>query len=165
MLPINRSQANLKKNNMENQFYIPQFFKPEELVSKDVYERLKKLGKLEIIWTLFDWRVLKTLDFLRAHYNEPITVNNWMNGGNLQQCGLRWDDTTQGAEFSQHKFGRAADNHFSKTTAEKVREDCLKNPFAEPFQYITCIEAGVSWFHFDVRNWDKTTHGILVVKP
>lgn len=163
MLPINRQSS--RQNNMESTFYVPEFFKPEELVSKAVYERLRKVGRLEQVWALFDWRVLKTIDMLRAHYGEPITINTWKAGGKLQQCGLRSIDTGQGAEFSQHKFGRAADLHFSKTTSEKVREDCLKNPFTEPFKFIVCIESGVSWFHFDVRNWDKTTLGILVVKP
>ena len=36
-----------------------------------------------------DTKLIKVLDQLREHFNRPITVNNWMWGGNLEQRGLR----------------------------------------------------------------------------
>jgi hypothetical protein len=150
---------------MENLYYIPNHFRIQELVSRRVYERLKALGKLDSAWSLFDPRFLWTIDALRDAYAEKIIINDWDMGGHLQQCGFRGNDTDQGAEFSQHRYGRAGDLHFEKTTSDKVRSDCLKNPWEKHFQFITCVEMGVSWFHGDVRNWDKNKHGILMVRP
>ena len=146
-------------------FYVPKHFKIEELVSKRIHAKLEQDGLLERCWTLFDVRLLLTIDALRETYGERIIINDWHLGGSLNQCGLRMEDSTVGAEFSQHKFGRAADLHFEKTPSDKVRADCLKEPWKECFRFITCFEAGVSWFHFDTRNWDKEASGILVVNP
>jgi hypothetical protein len=68
---------------------------------------------------------------------------------------LRTEGSPFGTEYSQHRFGRAADCIFADVTAEQVRQDVLDNPDDEDFKYITSIELGVDWFHFDVRNCNR----------
>lgn len=124
----------------------PKYFDVRELVPKSAY---KDRGELAI--ELLDPRLLITLDALRERYG-LVVVNTWLWGGSSQWRGLRTDDCPLGAKYSQHKYGRAADCTFTKTTTEEVIADILEKP--SMFPYITSLELGVSHFHFDVRNCD-----------
>lgn len=129
--------------------YKPEYFTVEECVPKDY---AKKYG--EKCWELFDDRALKTLDVLREEFG-PITINNYKWGGSNQYRGLRTPDYYGSFEKytqsrSQHKYGRAFDLTFKNHSAKYVRERVLEQP--EKFPYITFLETGISWFHFDVRN-------------
>ena len=120
----------------------------KELVSKKVFsDRGNKA------WALLDDRALRTLDALRERFGS-ITVNDWQWGGTNQYRGLREPDCQIGAAYSQHRFGRAFDCVFRDTTAQAVREFILDNP--GEFPYLSAIEMGTSWLHFDVRNPDGT---------
>jgi hypothetical protein len=124
--------------------YIPKYFTLDELFSQKV---VKEYG--EQAWQFMDDRVLFTLDALREKFG-AIFINDWAVGGNLDSAGFRAPDDPTGAEFSQHKQGRAADCHFKNYKAEDIRQKVLAEP--DRFPYITAIETGVNWFHFDVRN-------------
>lgn len=160
--------------------YRCEFFQIQELVYPDLYKKYQNEGKLERLWLAFDDRALITLDALRTTYG-PATVNDWINGGQFKESGLRPMDTSTGAELSQHKFGRAFDVKFKKVTAEKVRKDMealnlFKQSIPEdispddprwPFRFITCVEwinSDMSWFHFDTRNDISDNGGIKIVK-
>lgn len=54
--------------------YIPQYFKPYELVPKATYELLK--NKPWVIWHLFDPRALYVADRIRMRYGK-MTCNTW----------------------------------------------------------------------------------------
>lgn len=127
--------------------YIPKYFKPEELVPPDIFE---KRGDKSI--ELIDERVLFTLDRLRETFG-TCTVNNWSYGGAYSQSGLRTPDSEDFSPTSQHTFGRAMDCKFKDVPADKVREQVIENKFL--FPYITFIEDDISWFHFDVRNCQR----------
>jgi hypothetical protein len=122
------------------------FFRIYELVPKELHET-KPTWKL---WTLFDDRALITLDRLRSRYGK-MTINDWYFGGEYQLRGFRPFDSGTGAEFSQHKFGRAFDCKFSDISNEEVIQECIDKKYG-CFDLITAIETGVSWFHFDIRN-------------
>jgi len=134
--------------------YIPKYFQPYELVPQATYELLK--DRPWVIWQLFDNRTLYTGDRIRIRYGKMI-ANDWFWGGNNQYRGWRPGDCFVGAEYSQHKFGRAEDLVPVECTVEEIRQDIKK----DEFQYITCIEEGVPWLHFDVRNYK----GLLLVTP
>ncbi len=127
--------------------YIPKYFKPEELVPPDIFE---KRGDKSI--ELIDERVLFTLDRLRETFG-TCTVNNWSYGGPYSQSGLRTSDSEDYSPTSQHTFGRAMDCKFKNVPAAQVREQVIENKILYP--YITFIEDDVSWFHFDVRNCQR----------
>lgn len=124
--------------------YSPQFFAIHELVPRKVYEE-----RGEAAWELLDASALKTLDQLRKKFG-PMTVNNWYWGGNREWSGLRTEDSPYGSQYSQHRFGRAFDCIFRDATAEEVRQYVLANP--DEFPYLTSLELGTSWFHFDTRH-------------
>ena len=142
--------------------YIPNFFKADELVGPEIYDQLG--GNLNKICLLFDNRLLWTADQLRRKYGICI-INDWQQGGNFSESGLRTFDTLTGAKWSQHKFARALDGKFKETDVNEIRKDILDDPFNDRFKYITCIEMKTSWLHWDTRNWNKKKNGILKIYP
>lgn len=88
-------------------------FKLQELMSPIVYNKFGNFA-----WSFFDAEILKDLDKIREAYGKPITINNWLFGGDLTQCGLRSnmdkmvnDKTT--LYCSAHCMGKAFDLHCS----------------------------------------------------
>ncbi len=126
----------------------------KELVSRKVF-----LDRGEKAWSLLDERALKTLDRLREKFG-PITINDWSWGGSNEYRGLREPECKIGADYSQHRFGRAFDCKFRDISADTVREYILSNP--KEFPFITSLEMNVTWLHFDVRNHSL---GILKFNP
>ena len=105
-----------------------------------------------------DWRVLYTADRIRERYGKPVRVNNWhyvKRGHIYRYRGFR-PYALIGAALSQHCFGRGLDGDVEDVSAEEVRQDILKNPDCENFKYITALELGVNWLHFDCRGHDKS---------
>lgn len=119
-------------------------FTIEELVPEHVYDKYG-LARAKL---LLDNQLLITLDQLREYFG-ACTINDWLWGGKFQESGFRDADCKHYSPTSQHSFGRAADCKFEFATAEEVRETVLEKKIL--FPYITFIEDGVNWFHFDVR--------------
>jgi len=157
-------------------YYEPTFFKPQEIFSKDIWDREKEKGNQ--IWRLMDGRILWTADQIRMHFCgksiqhsvDTMTINNWYFGGQRQYSGYRdiyVDIISANNRFSvtsQHVFGRAIDYVFKKTSAEEVIKDILDNQTADRYKFITGLEIKTSWTHNDTRSWNKEASGILTFK-
>lgn len=129
--------------------YKPTHFAIHELVPPAVFQE-----RGESAWQLLDDRMLMTLDRLRKRYG-PITVNNYHWGGEREWSGLRTTDSPFGTQYSQHRFGRAADCLFQNISTDEVRNEILAFPDHRAFALIGSVERGTSWLHFDVRNCDR----------
>ena len=135
---------------------VSKYFKIQELVSEAVY---KKYGDKS--WEFIDTRLIKVLDLLREHFNRPITVNNWLWGGNLQQRGLRANKDELVANkkdyyISQHCLGKAVDFNVKGLSAQEVYDEILKNK--DKFYLISRVENikdTPTWVHIDCANVDK----------
>jgi hypothetical protein len=130
----------------------------QELVTRDIYA-----VRGQRAWELIDARAAESLQVLRDHFG-PCMVNNWHEGGHLQERGLRPSSTTQGAVYSQHKYGRAFDCSFRNATPREVFDEIRKDP--SKFPLITVLEDvqyTPTWLHFDTRLHDRK--GIWVVNP
>jgi len=128
----------------------PEYFQLFELVPHAQWSRTAH----STLWKLFDDRVLITLDALRKRHGR-MTMNDYHWGGHNEFRGWRPLDCAIGSTLSQHKFGRAADATFGDTGVEEVRQDILANKGKDDFsRYITRIEIGIPWLHFDVCNTD-----------
>lgn len=138
-------------------YYKCRNFEIYELVDSVTYS---KFG--EEAWMFFNTNALKALDGIREYFGTPVTVNTWKNGGNFEFRGLRPISSTLGATYSQHRFGNAFDCDIKGKTAIEVRTEILNNKNNELFKYINCLEANVTWVHFDCRN---ITDRIRVVYP
>lgn len=162
-------------------YHAPRHFIPQEFFTKATCDAYKQSnGSISAkIWRLMDSRVTWTCDALRDYFGTMI-MNDYQWGGRNQYRGYRPPlELLNKAELkrsntfksklssftSQHCFGRASDSKFKKVTAEEVREDVKKNPTARRYRFITCIEEGVTWFHFDVRFWNVSKSGILYFEP
>lgn len=135
------------------------YFKIQELVSKQTYE---KYG--EKSWMFLDERLILTLDALREYFNAPITVNNWLWGGNLQQRGLRTNcdeivknKTLKNSLYvSQHCLGKAVDFNVKNHTVQDVYKVILENPKAFPYiKRIENINKTPTWVHIDIANTEN----------
>lgn len=131
------------------EFYKPKYFKPQELVDRETFQRFG-----ESSYMFFDIRLLKTIDGIREYFRKPMVINNWHLGGKFSSRGLRTPTNTIGAPYSQHRFGRAVDFHIFGISAEEVRKEIIKNQNIFPFNEITAIEKDVTWVHIDFRNID-----------
>ena len=109
----------------------------------------------EAAWTFFDSRLIITLAALRSRLNKPIWVNNWHEGGKLDQRGFRCNlcslvKKAKGIYVSAHMTGQAVDFDVQGMVAEEIRQYIIKNKTIWP--YPIRLEAGVSWCHLDTRG-------------
>lgn len=145
--------------------YRPTYFNLRELVDPNIFA-----ARGNDCWQLLDPNILRAADWLRGIFG-PITVNNSYLGGSYSESGLRRWDTTTGAKFSQHKFGRALDLKFrAPVTPLQVYNHILANQAEARKHGITTVEdisKTPTWLHIDCRNWaDLDVPGtVKVVRP
>ena len=128
------------------------YFKPQDLVCKEVYHRHGDKS-----WSFFDPRLLDNLIYIRLGLAKPITVNTWALGGLYSQRGLRCNlcslvaGKTKGGTLylSAHSQGMAVDFDVKDMTAEEVRKWIGQHEKLLP--YPCRLEFGTSWVHMDVR--------------
>jgi hypothetical protein len=137
-------------------YYTPRHFAVWEFVPMSLY---KEKGDDALL--VMDRRILETADQIREFFGVPVVINNWHECGERNESGFRFSQTSTGADYSQHKFGRAIDCLVGKLDAETVRRQILRNPRA--FPHITVIEDGVDWLHADCRCVDSDS--IVLIKP
>ena len=129
------------------------YFKIEELVSENVYKKYR-----ERAWSFISGDLIKTLDALREHFNKPITVNNWLYGGSLEQRGLRANkdrivEEKKDYYLSQHCLGNAVDFNVKGLSVKEVYDDILKNKHKFPYlKRIENIDKTPTWIHIDCAN-------------
>lgn len=80
------------------------YFIVQEFINPTTYERL---GDDSI--NLIDSKLIDIAEFIREDIGLPITINNWHNGGQYEESGLRDKDSTTGAPKSTHKLGKGID--------------------------------------------------------
>lgn len=140
--------------------YKPKHFIVQELVPKEIYDRYKEDSLIFI-----DNRILITLDYIRDYFNVAVLVNNWHQGGLLDERCFRLWSTSTGARLSQHKLGKAVDYDVVGLTAEEVRQEILANQDSTFFKYITRMELGTSWNHNDVKSIYEPQQRIYTFNP
>ncbi len=135
-------------------------FRIEELVPPETHQQ-----RGDQSWHLIDRTAAGILDQLRLAYG-PLTVNDWLWGGNYTMSGFRPPGTDVGADLSQHRFGRAFDVKPSDTTVQHMYADILDNMAMWRDLGLTVLEDvhhTPTWLHFDAR-WTGQD-GIVVVQP
>lgn len=128
------------------EYYEPKHFDVREFVDPETYH---KFGNSALL--VMDIRILKLADNIREYFGAPMIINNWHSGGPYRNRGFRKGNASVGADYSQHKFGRALDYSINGFTAEEVRKVILDNQDIFPFNEICAMELGTSWVHNDVR--------------
>jgi hypothetical protein len=131
--------------------YYPKYFDIWELIPPDMLALINDKGSKWGFDTLFDERLLITMDRLREQFG-AMEANTWGWGGRHCFRGFRLPSCRIGAELSQHRFGRAVDLMPLDSTVGSIRQEILWKPNSPRFQYIGGLELGVSWLHIDVRG-------------
>lgn len=130
-----------------NNQYRCKYFKIEELVHPNLLKTISE----DILWSMFDDRLLRVADRYREHYG-PIFIN----GRGLVDCGLREIDSKTGAKYSAHKFGRALDLHIiSIENLNLPKEEKIERYNRVRKEYIYAdinYEDNISWLHIDTYN-------------
>lgn len=146
----------MKRFRLTDNFYLDEFVCPgiySQYGSRSVY--------------FLDARIVTGMQFIREQIGKPIHINNWWDGGPLDERGLREFKTKTGAKFSQHKFGRAVDSNIVGTSVKDYFEFVMKHEkYLIENQLITTIENisfTKTWLHCDCR-YTGLDH-ILIVNP
>lgn len=140
---------------------ISTYFYLYEFVPKEIYERW---GEKSI--RFIDRRIVLLADFIRDRFGKPMTINNWHEGGSLNNRGFRLPDSSVGAFLSDHKFGRAEDFNIEGITPQEVYKDIMDNQdmyMKAGATIIEDIEFTKTWTHLSV-SWTGSDK-ILIVKP
>lgn len=133
----------------------------DEFINDEIYKRFK--GKS--IWFL-DIRVIAIAQLLRTLSGRSVTINNWYNGGQYKDSGLRRLSGGIGAKYSQHRYGRAIDVKVEGLTIAEVLDIIVDNEQAFRQAGLTTIEDikyTPTWMHLDCRYSDS--EDILYVRP
>jgi hypothetical protein len=137
-------------------------FHLDELVHPSI---LNQFGASSV--RFLDRRALEGLQWLRNTLGHPLKVNDYFHGGAFQNSGLRPFNVKVGAQFSDHKFGRAWDVKCEHLTPDEIREHIIKHElFLTEANYITNIEEGTAtWTHISNRlvNFPEEPNKILQI--
>ncbi len=130
------------------------YFKIQELVCKHTYDAFGEKS-----WQFFDKDYLETLLVLRRDiFKAPMTINDWLWGGNFSQrgfrcniCQLTKEKTLAGKIYlTAHANGCATDSSLKGLTAEQARKKIKDNQDLLPCNIR--VEKGVSWLHTDIYD-------------
>lgn len=125
----------------------PNYFKTQEFVSKEIYEKWGENSK----WFV-DKRLWDLMNFTRTFFGKPVAINNWLWGGNLNERGFRENPIS--AKMSQHCYGRGVDFNVVGLTSKQVIDTVFTNSTAFMDAGLTTIEDinfTPNHVHFDIR--------------
>lgn len=118
----------------------------QEFVGPNMYKKWSD----KAIWFV-DSRIISLAQFIRDYFDMPMTINNWHIGGNLLS-EVYATLHQSGAQYSQHRFGRAIDFNLSNLTTDEIQKEILKHQEVFMINGLTCIEADTpTWVHVDCR--------------
>jgi hypothetical protein len=113
-------------------------------------------------WEWFiDFRIVEVAQKLRDIFG-PITINN----DRFNWSGYRTVDCGVGAQFSQHRFGRALDLKFANTTPEEVQKYIIEHESEFMDLGLRRMENAAktkTWLHIDCMHTGKEK--IIIFNP
>jgi len=134
----------------------------QEFVPKGIYDSFGDKST----WFI-DPNLIKLAEVIREHFGKPMTINNWHTGGQFFERGFRVPESTTGARYSQHRFGRAIDFNVEGLAAHEVYLEILNNESLFRLAGLSAmenIEFTKTWTHVDIRNI-PLSNNILIVNP
>lgn len=107
---------------------------------------------------LIDRKLIGIAEFIRNKIGQPVTINNWHNGGQFKESGLRNKNTSTGAKLSQHKLGKAIDTKVNGYDGQKwydfVKENA-KELYDLGVRRIEDKSLATTWLHIDTKEHGK----------
>jgi len=137
-----------------------------EFVPRNILYRLEERALL-----LIDSRIIEVAQYLRKMYGKTF-INTYGIKGHLQNSGFRPCDAGIGAEFSQHKYGRAVDLKFPETSHAIIfkqittGESIQKDLYQLGARRLEDIEDTPTWIHIDLgEGKDVIENKLKVFNP
>ena len=129
--------------------YRCKYFKLQEITPPDVYAKYK-----DFAWCFFDEGLLRDIDTIREAHGS-LTINNYLWGGNLRNCGFRSNLYENSKLYcSGHLMGKAVDLH--SINNHKLYNDVIELHKAGKLKAIKRIESPkltkYAWIHIDSLN-------------
>ena len=143
--------------------YLPKHFSIVELVPEELYKTLHP----ELMWGLFDDKLLKGLDYLKELFPRgAIIINDWYWGGRYSQSGIRTQNSPYYLSGSMHSVGKAVDLKFTeyeiKDAYEKLKYD---KKITKYFSRMEHIDHTPTWIHLDQKEPSNGFPQLYVFKP
>ncbi len=135
---------------------VSRYFDLRELVSKPVYQKYGSFA-----WAAFDSRLLDVIVWLREGLGIPLVCNNWAQGGQHQQRGLRENtckivaDKTKDRQIylSGHNLGKGVDLSSGQMSARDIRKWIRANIDSCPWPIrLEDDKSAPTWVHVDTMN-------------
>jgi len=122
-------------------------FSLDEFVPPSIYEHFMDKS----IWFI-DPKIVQMAQFIRDRFGKPVTINNYLSGGDYQYSAFRDNACTIGASNSQHRHGRAIDFRIQGMSPMEIRAEIIRNFELFRTTGLTTIEGGTpTWTHIDCR--------------
>lgn len=105
-----------------------------------------------------------TLEQMVKEFGEKPTVNDWHQGGQRKNSGLRDFNLPMGAKYSSHYYGNTADTIFHYSNPQYVFKYIMDNQ--DKFPYIIRMENVAktpTWNHIEVGS--KRLDDIKIFNP
>lgn len=140
---------------------ISTYFSIEEVVPKELYSKFGDKSQ----WFI-QRETLLLADFIRDRFGKSMTINNWHEGGALNNRGFRMPDCATGGFLSQHKFGKAIDFSIEGKSPIEIYQDIVINFDMYRRAGLTTTEdvnMTPTWNHVDIRQ--TNSNKLLIVQP
>lgn len=148
---------------------LSQHFYIQEFVPKIIFQQFGP----QSIWFISPF-MINYAELVRNRFGKPTFINNWHNGGTLQNRGFRTPMVSIGGKLSQHRFKCAIDLNVVGITPEEVAKDIISNFAIYAKVGVTTIENPKSttgkvegdlkgWTHADCRTTNRDE--LLIVNP
>jgi len=125
-------------------------FKPQDFINPTTYA---KLGDASI--DLIDHKLIVLADFIYEDTGLKPYINNWHEGGQYKESGLRDKDSKTGAPKSTHKLGKGMDLKIKGWSGKEWYEYVKKN-FKKLYELglrrIEDKSIATTWCHMDTKE-------------
>jgi len=126
------------------------WFKVQEFINPTTYARE---GDKSI--ELIDHKLIAIADFVREDTDLPVTINNWHEGGQYEESGLRDKDSKTGAPKSMHKLGKGMDLKIKGWDGQKWYDYVKLNSkklYDLGLRRIEDKKISTTWCHMDTKE-------------
>ncbi len=116
------------------------------------------------LWFI-DPKIFTIAQAFRDRFNRPVTINDWIIGGEYINSGLRQFNCKIGTTLSQHKFGRAIDIKIKGIDPLEVQHDIRNFAYYYQMAGLTAIEDSTpTWTHADCRQTNSSEIFLIQTK-
>lgn len=154
--------------NQTKRVVISKNFFLDEFCPKEIYDKI--VEQPNRLYDYLDKRIVSLVQWIRDKTGQPVLINNWYGGGQLDERCIRTPNTSTGASKSRHKFiigqtgtilkkADAVDINIGNWTAEQMYNWANENKRQLYILGLRTVEdyritggIGAGWMHMDLYS-------------